>query len=87
MRFHKKNRSLSPYLHHFIAVVQIILFFGAIWDKFAAKLASNFKRLKKKQHFLMVLFGTNLVSNISTRSSKGITFDAQLALFKHTNKV
>ena len=78
---------MAPYLHQFITVVLIMYFFGAIWEKFAAKLASNFKRLKKKQHFLMVLFGTNLVSNISTRSSKGITFDAQLALFKHTNKV
>ena len=28
----------APYFHHFSAVMQIMSFFGAIWDKFALNL-------------------------------------------------
>ena len=44
--------------------------------KFGANLASELKKIMQKQHFLIVLYGTNLVSHIST------IFNAQLALFK-----
>ena len=49
---------LAPYLHKFTAVVQIMHFFSAIWE------------LMLELHFLVVLFGTNIVTNISFKASK-----------------
>ena len=48
---------LAPYLHKFSAVVQIVHFLGAIWEKFGFNL-------------VLLLVGSNLVSNISTKASK-----------------
>jgi hypothetical protein len=43
--------------------MQIMHFFGNILDKIK-------KKTDEKQHPMMVLFGTNLVSNISTKAEK-----------------
>ena len=67
------NTFLAPYLHQFSTVTQILQVFGAIWKKnyikFGSNVASKFKKWMQKQHLLMVLFGTNLESNISTKVS------------------
>ena len=55
---------LAPYLIYFLQC-EMCSKFGAILDKFALNLA---KKLMQKQHILLVLFGTNLVSNISTKA-------------------
>ena len=61
---------LAVYLHQFSAVVQNYPHFwchlGQICIKFSAYLASKLKQIMQKQHVLKVIFGTNLVSNIST---------------------
>jgi hypothetical protein len=63
---------LAPYLHKFSEVLQILQFFGAFLEQiciiFGTNSASNFKKLMQKQHLLMVIFGTNLVSIISTKA-------------------
>jgi hypothetical protein len=38
-------------------------------------------------HLLVVLFGTHLLSNISTKASKSTKLNAQLALFFGASKV
>ena len=64
---------LAPYLHQFSAGLQIIHYFGFVWFKFALNfgliLTSELKKnMMQKQHLLMVLLGTDLVSNISTKA-------------------
>jgi hypothetical protein len=59
---------------HFLKALQIYI-------KFGADLLLKFLKIMQKQHLLMVLFGTNLVSNISTKALKSIILNARLALF------
>ena len=47
-----------------------LVLFEKICIKFGAYFASKFKEIMQKQHLLMVLFGTNLVSSIGTKASK-----------------
>ena len=54
----------------FSLVVPILQFFRASCIKFGARLASIFYKLMQKQHLLMVLIGTNLLFNISTKATK-----------------
>ena len=68
---------LAPYLQQFSIMVPIIKFIGAIGTNMhyiSANLALKFKNIMQKQHLLMVLFGTNLVSNISTKASKKVPY-------------
>ena len=61
---------LAHYLHKFSAVLQIMHFlvlFGTI--KVGANLAWNFLKVMLRLHLLVVIFATNLVSNISTKAS------------------
>ena len=62
---------LAPYLHKLSAVVQILQFcwwyLGQIGIKFGSNLASKFEKLMQTQHFLIVLFRTNLVRRIAPK--------------------
>ena len=62
---------LAPYLQTIVCRVPSMHLFGAFCIKFRCyTLPSKFKKLMKKQHLLLVLFGTKLVSNISISASK-----------------
>jgi hypothetical protein len=64
--------SFSTLFSSIIAVVQILHFLrylGQICIKIYDYLASNYFVLLE-QHFLVVIFGINLVSNIGTEASK-----------------
>ena len=71
----------ETYLHHFSAVVQIIHFYGAIWDEFAL----NLVLIMQKQHLLTVLFWTSFVSNIN--KILYISYPNSISSFFHANKV
>ena len=81
---HLCNLVPAPYLHKFSAVVQILHFFGAIWKTLLSIYRSfsiKIKKIMQKKHLLMVLFGMNLLGNISTKSLKKSTiFKARLSL-------
>ena len=75
----------APYLHPFSVVVHFMhwiwFYLGQICIKFDANFALRFQKLMLVLHFLVVLFGTNLVNKISTKASNAPLFKAQLALF------
>ena len=67
-------------LHLFVLVKKICIRVGA-------NLESKLKKFMQKQHLLMVLFGTNLVSNISIKASKRVSYLMPDKHFFDANKV
>ena len=67
-------QNLLVYLHQFSAVVQIKhqiwCYFEQNYIKFGANSAAKFYKYMQELHLLLELFGTKLVSNISTKALK-----------------
>ena len=62
---------IAPYLHFFIGAENAL--FGVISDKFellSVQFSIIIKKFMQELHKLKVLYGNNLMSNISTKESK-----------------
>ena len=87
---HFSARTFMAYnLHQFSAVVQKIHVLCAFWNKFELQLLKNqnhnFKKLLKGLHFLKGLFGTNLLSSITTKVLKNHHIQCTFQLGEHFN--